>query len=303
MSLYAAPSIGSAGLGNGLFPWARAEVFARAAQVPVIAPRWASLRIGPYLRQEPEKRHYGNFFASSEHVGGVRGIGVGMFARRFPEGQRESVYEAARRSLLPHVVVFRGLGAMFAPLLVEHGFIRRRLWDMTREPLRPLVDDGACTFIAMHVRRGDITRQGFAPGELDAVHQYTPLHWFVDIVAALSRAGVLQGTSVRVYSDGSVDELEPLLRCDGVHLQPRQAAITDLWAMSRSRLLVASGFSTFGMWASFLGGMPTLYAPGKLQQRVQAGRPGAFELELGGGDDIPEAALVHLRSPSSIAPA
>ena len=46
------------GLGNRLFPWARARVFASANEIPMLAPRWVSPRIMPLFRKGAEIRPY-----------------------------------------------------------------------------------------------------------------------------------------------------------------------------------------------------------------------------------------------------
>jgi hypothetical protein len=292
VSLYAAPRIGRAGLGNALFPWARAELFARDNDVPVIAPRWGGVRIGPYLRREPDKRRYGDFFDCPRHVHGWRRLALNAVGRVLKEGQPRQDYESARRSAHPHVVVFSGLGDLFDTLLTEHDFVRQRLWDMTRARLRP--GRPGLPFIAMHVRRGDITRQGFTTGELAGVNQYTPLSWFVGMATAARRMAETQDRRIVVYSDGSATELAELSRLGGVQVRQGHPAIADLWSMSQASLLFASGHSTFSMWASYLGGMPTVYAPGKLQQTVQAGRVGAVEVEVAAGQALPRCVTSHL---------
>ena len=294
MTLFALPLVGGAGLGNGLFPWARAELFARSAKAPVLAPRWTRFRIGPYLRREPEKRRYGGFFRAAGHVRGISRLVIRARARHLPEGQPPQVYAEAQRSSLPSVVRFEGTADLFTPLLGEHDFIRDKLWDMTREPLRAAAMAYPVPFVALHVRRGDITRQGFSANDLSDVKQYTPLSWFKSMVSEVKQIASVRNLSIVVFTDGSAEELQELLVLEGVRLHDRRTAITDLWIMSQASLLFASGFSTFGMWASYLGGMPTLYAPGKLQQRVQAGRPGPVELEIGEGEAIPDAALLRV---------
>ena len=301
MSLFALPIVGSAGLGNGLFPWARAELFARESNVPVLAPCWARVRIGPYLRREPEKRRYGGFFRTTEHVHGISRLAIRAIARRISEGQPTRVYADAQRSSWPCVVGFEGMGPLFAPLLGEHDFIRNKLWGMTRERLRSTGGAYGDRFIAMHVRRGDITRQGFTPQALTNVNQYTPLSWFEAMARALTRIKTLCMKPIVVFTDGEPGELADLLVLDGVRLHPRQFAITDLWTMAHAELLFASGFSTFGMWASFLGGMPTIYAPGKLQQRVQAGRAQPIEMEVAEGEGLPENVLAGIAANTALA--
>jgi hypothetical protein len=293
MNLYALARIGRAGLGNSLFPWARAELFARQTGARMLAPQWTNVRFGPYLRREPEKRRYRSFFRAEHHRRGLSRILIATLGHRLSETQIELLSRPGS-SLRPCVVEFRGLGDMFTSLAGKHEFIRNQLWQMTVAPLRANAQQHGNKFIAMHVRRGDLTRQGFSQQELRSdVTQYTPISWFVSMARAARREPALHAIPLVVFTDGSPDELGPLLEIDGVLLHSRQTAITDLWTLTHAQLLFASGFSTFSMWASFLGGMPTIYAPGKIQQRVQSGRPDSTEIELEEGADLPARAMIH----------
>jgi len=49
VSLFALPIVGRAGLGNMLFPWARAEIFAKRFNARVLRPSWNTVRPGPYF--------------------------------------------------------------------------------------------------------------------------------------------------------------------------------------------------------------------------------------------------------------
>lgn len=123
---------------------------------------------------------------------------------------------------------------------------------------------------------------------------FTPVEWFIAIAHSLRRQIPGSSIPIVVFTDGSNDEVGRLLEIDNVHLHQRRTAITDLWALSQARLLIASGFSTFSMWASYLGGMPTVYAPSKIQEHVQIGRPGAIEITLAANEDVPAAAFRSL---------
>jgi hypothetical protein len=184
------------------------------------------------------------------------------------------------------------MGDLFLPLLNSHDLIGNLLWQMTLPQLRASSECYGTNFIAMHVRRGDLTRQGFSKQQLHKnVAQFTPNEWFISMARAVRREPSLRSVPVVVFTDGTSDELGSLLAIDGIKLHFRQPAIADLWTLTRARLFFASGFSTFSMWASFLGGMPTIYAPGKIQQRVQLGRPRPLEFELETGADLPAEVL------------
>jgi len=71
--------------------------------------------------------------------------------------------------------------------------------------------------------------------------------------------------AVRPYSDGDADELRPLLDLEGLNFIEGKSAVTDLLAMADARVIVASS-STFSMWSSFLGDVPSIWFPGRMWQ-------------------------------------
>lgn len=292
-SVFALPKVGRAGLGNSLLPWARAEIFAARTGARILAPHWMTLRLGPYWRGEADKRHYEAYFRSDGYIGGINKLLLCLVARHVAENVVIDDMDAGRR---PLVVEFSGLQELFRPLLGSFSLIKERLWNMTIEGLRPTETEYGGRFIAMHVRRGDLTRQGISAETLPDVAQFTPTSWFVHMVQAVRDAPGLRDLPVIVFSDGYREEIEELVSLPGVRLCERRAAITDLWTMSRACVLFGSGFSTFTMWASYLGGGPTLYAPGKMAQCVLDGRDGAIELELAAGDRIPAGILTRAGS-------
>jgi hypothetical protein len=180
---------------------------------------------------------------------------------------------------------------LFTSLVAEREFIRHQLWAIT--PQKRCVTEsvsGEC-FIAMHIRRGDLTRQGFTCEQLRDVAQYTPTSWFVSMARAVRRFPELDPIPIVVFTDGSTDEVAEVLRFDNVFLHRRRSALEDIWTIAHARLLFGSGFSTFSMWASYLGGMPTFYAPGKMAQRVQIESPASLEIELPEEGSIPDVGL------------
>jgi hypothetical protein len=287
---FAFPNVGKAGLGNGLFSWARAEIFAHSYGAKVLAPQWNRFRLGTYLRREPDKRRYTKFFRSEKHVYGWRRLYL-LCKRRVDESAFEKSLPPCSLGVGSRVIEFYGLGDYFTPLVTSRQLIYERLLEMTVPQFRSTISP--IPYVAIHVRRGDITRQGFTQGELERVNQYTNLDWFVEMAKKLTNRRLPEGCKIIVFTDGSPDEVEPLVSIPGVTLQPRQPAITDLWGIANAALLIASGYSTFSMWGSYLGRMPTIYAPGKIQQRVQCADVGAVEIELAASDEIPDAAFAR----------
>jgi len=136
------------------------------------------------------------------------------------------------------------------------------------------------------MRRGDMTRAGI---ELERIAQYTPDEWFLAALRAIRADVRWRDLPVKVVSDGSEPEMRRIAKQPGVQWVTTEKAIGDIWMMSRASLLVASGYSSFSMWASFLGQMPTLYAPGKMKQKLFPAACEAFEGEWREGQELPGA--------------
>ena len=87
----------------------------------------------------------------------------------------------------------------------------------------------------------------------------------VDAVVSLDWVGETVGYPAQalVESDGTKEELEPLLKLGNVEFVRPGCAISDLLILARSQVLMASGSSAFSAWASLLGQMPTSSHPGQ----------------------------------------
>jgi hypothetical protein len=139
--------------------------------------------------------------------------------------------------------------------------------------------------VGIHVRLGDFVQQSSYEDMVEIDNSALPLSWYT---AALEAVRALTGTAVKaaVFSDGDDEELAELLSMDYVERAEFGSSIADMLAMSRSRLLIASG-STFSEWASYLGQVPTIWHPGKLDQSVMLGRPD-LEIEWARGESLPD---------------
>ena len=290
MIVYVYPAVGRSGLGNCLLPWARAIVFAHKHGLPILAPSWSRIRLGPYIRQEYDKRRYGNFFTNDSYVHGLKRASV--LVRSHPISELDAIrgIQAVRaRKGSATIVVFEGLGEYFTPLLPHYALICQKLWAITRPVFQNLSLDPTGRFFAAHVRRGDVVRPNHPESKVAQHIQCTPLVWFAKTIAKIRELKQYNDIPFLIFTDGSPSQVALLLEQKNVMLAPNGVAIVDLFRLSRASLLLASGYSTFSMWASFLGGMPTIYAPGKIQQPVQTGRnnESAIEIELAESESIP----------------
>ena len=85
--------LGGAGLGNILFAYARAAVFAREHDCQLIWPTWPSIKLGPILRREADKRFYNDLFSNqSGHIGGLKKMWLLLTRTRVKEAEKESIH-------------------------------------------------------------------------------------------------------------------------------------------------------------------------------------------------------------------
>ena len=273
-----------------MLAWARAFVYAHQNQYRMLAPRWVQPRFGAIIRCEPKKRFYVGEFTNDGYIGGWRKWLILQRTRRISE----TAFEGIARNLSgaePVVVEFEGLKDYFTSLIPHREAILSELKRIAHPEALSSADQVETPFIAANVRRGDMTRQNKIP--LSKILQYTPTEWFVAAIEAIRADPKWQSMPVKIVSDGSADELQELLALENCELVTTGKAVGDILLMTRADLLLASGYSTFSMWASFLGEMPTLYHPGKLQQRLFPWGASIFEGEWKAGDPLPVPNIIN----------
>jgi hypothetical protein len=284
------------GLGNRLFYWARARVFCRQHGLPMVAPRWWRPALGHLLRGtvSPERFagqialaglfqagpgdlpwHWrlgpqlaGRIIHEQDFMPGQDCMAIGGCAESWgaplpdpgPVASNGYLQQGHGRSLLlldrPHYS-FAGLNG-HAPLL------RRDLWAITRPRQLQRARSVPLAPIGINIRCGRDFRPPPAAGagaEWIGWLQQTPLAWFMETLQAVrDLAG--EPVPALVVSDGSEQQLRPLLDLPAVRLVRPTTAIIDLMVLSRTRLLLGSGSSSFSAWAAFLGQQTAITAPG-----------------------------------------
>jgi hypothetical protein len=262
------------GLGNRLFPWARARIFASANEVPMLAPRWVSPRIMPLFRKGAAIHTYPRQVLLIGQMrprdGDVTGLARSMVARRSEIHPEPSVFWAPLGSDLgpgEHLIRFEGDltgSGRFRAIEGNDDFIREELRAITRQKWLDVAERTRDTPIGIHVRLGDF-RSGSTGSFKNEDGSFmgamrTPLQWYVDALRSIRNA---LGASwpAFVVSNGAPEELRPLLAMEAVTLVRSQSPISDMWSLAGCRVLLASVGSSFSAWASFLGQMPTVVYP------------------------------------------
>lgn len=259
--------LGGPGLGNILFPWARAIIYAKNNNLKRIQTTWRTLKIGTFIRREKDKRMYLDLFTGKDGLSGFKKFLLLNFSNK--------------------VKIFSGMDNLFDPFKDNQRFIQSELIKIINPYYIKQLDDFDSNTIAIHIRMGDFeiakNEQLLRNGNWN---YRLPIKWYVSIIKKIR---LVSDVSISIFSDASDKELEAVLSmrdCKRVYFG---SAISDMLALSKCKLLVSSA-STFSMWASFLGQIPTIWFPGQLRQKLIS-NDNIFEGEIDYNDELPAAII------------
>lgn len=266
--------IGGLGLGNMLFTYAKAVLYARDHGARLIWPTWVSIPVGQILRRESNKRFYHDLFQN--RIGAVSGF------------QKLRLLWTRKKD----IAVMEGMEGEFEPIAGKENseYLYRHFQTILQERNRKAMEFEPGNGICMHIRLGDFTRGTEADLKAGNPNTSIPIEWYIDVIQQI-RDAVSETLPVYIFSDGSREELQDILALPGVQQVTFGTAIGDILAMSKARLFVASG-STFSRWVRYLGRMNTITYPGQLKQHLLEENEPAFEIEA---EQIPEEYLDRLK--------
>ena len=264
--------LGGAGLGNILFPWAAALVYAKTHKLIRIQTTWKNLKFGTFIRKERDKRMYMDLFTGSDGLSGFKKFLLLNFSK--------------------NVKVFSGMNELFEPFKNNQIFVKKELLKMINPYHLTRAKEFNSNSIAIHIRMGDfnnpinenILRNG-------AWNYRLPIKWYVSIIEKIQKESSLP---IYIFSDAEDSELKEILAYDNCHRAYFGSAISDMLALSACKVLISSA-STFSMWASFLGQMPTIWFPGQMRQKLILEKS-KFEGEVDYDDDLPSSIIKELKN-------
>lgn len=226
------------GLANCLFVYARAVLLSDKLKISLISPQWIQFNIGPYLRNEPDKRHYHNLF-ENKGISGIRKYWLLTFKKRYQEldGNIQSV---------SGIIVVEGLKKYFIDLHTHNELIKSKIIAILKPKWLNGYNEIEKNSIGIHIRLGDY-----------GYDNRIQLHWYLkmmDIILELASKPIV----FNVFSDGTLKELESVLKYPNTKYLNYGSAISDILALSQTKLIIASD-STFSAWAAYLGQVPILF--------------------------------------------
>lgn len=283
--LYGYPAPPKAGLGNMLIPWADCLLWCRDNDAQMLSPSWTRLRLGPMLRRERDKRLYHRLFDTGDAISGWRRVVLLASLRKVSsEAWRAGAIESFQGEST--IVCFSDM-RLFGNLIGKHTEVHSALYRITRPGYYP-TDLPATPFVGIHVRLGDY-RPSPRDGGFNAVFYRLPLVWYAGCLQEMRQA-VGSVLPAIVFSDGTDEELAPLLQLPAVVRSPYRQAITDMLALAQSVAIITSR-STFSLWGSYLSQAPSVWYPKKSdvcgEGVMAAGKDADLEIEWMPGDPLP----------------
>jgi hypothetical protein len=263
--------LGGAGLGNILFPWATAIVYAKKHNLTRIQTTWGNLKIGTFFRKERDKRMYFDLFTGKDGVGGLKKFLLLNFSNE--------------------VKCFSSMDKLFEPFKHEHNFVKTELLKIINPFHIEEASNVNTESVALHIRMGDFQAPENEQLLRDGAWNYRlPLKWYIAII---DKIRLKSNLPIYIFSDATDNELRDILSINNCKRAYLGSSISDIIALSRCKVLVASA-STFSMWASFLGQIPTIWFPGQMRQNLITDSS-VFEGEVDYDDVLPELFVNYLR--------
>lgn len=264
-----APSGRGVGLGNELYPWAKAWLAAKALDGIALPPAFG---LNP--------RQYGRYFGTSRldwltHRALLRGLP----RHRFTEQDYLSTGETDfRRAVAVHAerggwhrkrlfaLEVGGMWGGFLAIREARDLVLARLYA-ARATARNLGDwrtrlDPEKLVVAVHIRAGDFQAADTQQDYRGCFNRSLPLAWYHAVCEHLHQH-FGERIQFQLLSDGTPEALAPFIDrfspVTGFH--QRDSVCSDLLAMASADLLVCS-VSSYSLWGAFLSRAPYVwYAP------------------------------------------
>ena len=264
--------LGGAGLGNIMFPWAKALVYTKKHNLKSIQTTWRNLKFGTFFRKERDKRMYMNLFSETDGISGFKKFFLLNFSN--------------------NIKVFSGMNDLFDPFKREQIFVKSELLKIINPYHIKRANEFNSNSIAIHIRMGDfanpINEKVLRNGDWN---YRLPIKWYISLIEKIQKQSNLP---IYIFSDAEDSELKEILAYDNCNRAYFGSAISDMLALSTCKVLISSA-STFSMWASFLGQMPTIWFPGQMRQTLLLDNS-KFEGEVDYDDDLPSSIITELKN-------
>jgi|GEM_PF-2395006 len=227
-----------AGLGNKLFIWAQCVLFAKQNGCDYYIAGWYHLHIRTLFKIVflGKKRHeyYLSPFATKPFNGLLFLLGYRNKSTFIDQASCADVLINSDKNFY-----FKDMNNdnYFLVLRDHRKTIAEIFWTSIKKKYIP---EEQSMEIGIHIRRGDFVKLGMI----------SPVDYFKDTLN-LIRAYLGHPLRAKIYSDGSEEELSDILNEPNIFFHSSADPMSDLLSLSKSKIVILSPNSTFGMWAAF----------------------------------------------------
>ena len=262
--------LGGSGLGNLLFTYSRCLVIAKEQGLKIIWPTWPSIKIGPWIRHEKDKRFYGDLFINDSYIGGIEKT---LYLCTKKKIYMDNLSPDIDLKLLDaEILVYSGFKMKFDDIVNYREYISGCIMQSTNRKYKKALYEDFSKRINVHVRLGDFGCSDIEKLSSGADNTSIPLAWYVKVIHEI-QAILGDEIGFNIFSDGTDEQLRELLSLNNVRRVFYGSAIADIIALSRSKVIVASG-SSFSMWARFLGNCSCITFTNQLKECILKGDSG-----------------------------
>lgn len=291
-----------AGLGNEIFPWAKAYLASQALNLVCVDPAW---RLNP---RRYDRQLGGNLFDSAQHLLTRSLPSTEITSALYRSTDTVDYYEAIRCLQSSHSLETRrpvllhssGMSGGYLAIRRAKHFLRNSLLG-SKEGIRATTQLELTTSptvrVAVHVRAGDFHHGDSV--EQNAFNQVLPLEWYRSQLETLAHAVELP-LEVFLATDGQPEATAEALALGNKRPQTiGTSSISDLAILAGCDILISS-VSSFSMLAAFLSEAPYIW------HKDQLGESGGWlsiwghEPVLEGGGPTQEAISQSITNSASV---
>jgi hypothetical protein len=219
--------IGGPGLGNLLYPYFRAIIYAKENNLQIIDPVFRSIKVKLLFKNQ--KRTYN--YKLNNTITGFKRI---LILTKSKEEEFQNINS--------EIKVFKGFHNGFKSFYGYENFLFSNLTSIYNKS--EINVEKFKNSICCHIRLGDFK---ISTKEITN-NTRIPISWYKEVIQTLRKKnGVLK---VFIFSDGNVSELSEILMMDNTEIESSNEPIHDIVKMSSSKFFIGS-YSSFSMWASY----------------------------------------------------
>jgi len=255
--IYGMPILPKAGLGNMLIPLAECLLWCKDNNIQMIEPTWFKFRLGPFLRNEIDKRNYHIYFKSSKIIENIKKFFLLLISKKIPSHLFDNEVVNLNR-FRPTIIQFSDI-YHFSRLVGRSTEVNNYINEIVREKYKPVFHDES-PFVGVHIRFGDFPSLSNLKNK-NQVFFRLPIEWYVECINEL-RLCLGYNIKVMVFSDGKDEELTSIFRLPNTYRSNNKHSISDLLLLSHSSIIITSR-STFSLWGVYLGQVPSIWYPPK----------------------------------------